>query len=425
MIWLAVVFTVTLIIGVPIAFSLGMAGLVSLIAGGFNPVTAPQKMFTSIDSFVLLAAPFYILAGEIMNRGGLTDRLIRLSMLVVGRVRGGTAYACIVAAIFLSGISGTAVGDAAALGQIFIRNMPKEGYKKEFAAALTVSAAMVGPIIPPSVIMVIYASVAQVSVIKLFLAGFVPGLLQGVACGVIVYIYGLRGHLPKPSFELKPGELFPLARDGALVFSLPAMIVIGTMTGAFTATEAGGIAVVYAILLGFIAFRNLTVKGLWDSLMITGRMTASLFLVVSLAAIASYVMILGGVSQWTAEVLQVFEGQPILFMLVVAGALLVLGSFLDPGPQVLLFVPVLMPMARAMGIDDLQFSMVILLVGTLGLITPPVGVVLFVACRIGDIPVGRLFRAVVPFLIAQTGVIILLILFPVLSNGLPNLLYTR
>jgi tripartite ATP-independent transporter DctM subunit len=303
--------------------------------------------------------------------------------------------------------------------------MPKEGYKKEFAAALTVSAAMVGPIIPPSVIMVIYASVAQVSVIKLFLAGFVPGLLQGVACGVIVYFYGLKGHLPKPSFELKPGELFPLARDGVLVFSLPAMIVIGTMTGAFTATEAGGIAVVYAIGLGFIAFRNLTVKGLWDSLMITGRMTASLFLVVSLVAIASYVMVLGGISQWTAEVMQVFDGQPILFMLVVSAALLVLGSFLDPGPQVLLFVPVLMPMARAMGIDELQFSMVILLVGTLGLITPPVGVVLFVACRIGDIPVGRLFTAVVPFLIAQSGVIILLILFPVLSNGLPNLLYTR
>jgi len=425
MIWLAVVFTVTLIIGVPIAFSLGMAGLVSLIASGFNPITAPQKMFTSIDSFVLLAAPFYILAGEIMNRGGLTDRLISLSMLVVGRVRGGTAYACIVAAVFLSGISGTAVGDAAALGQIFIKNMPKEGYKKEFAAALTVSAAMVGPIIPPSVIMVIYASVAQVSVIKLFLAGFVPGLLLGVACGVIVYFYGLKGHLPKPSFELKPGELVPLARDGVLVFTLPAMIVIGTMTGAFTATEAGGIAVVYAIVLGFIAFRNLTVKGLWDSLMVTGRLTASLFLVVSLVAIASYVMVLDGISQWTAEVLQVFDGQPILFMLVVSAALLVLGSFLDPGPQVLLFVPVLMPMARAMGIDELQFSMVILLVGTLGLITPPVGVVLFIACRIGDIPVGKLFRAVIPFLIAQSGVVILLILFPVLSNGLPNLLYTR
>lgn len=425
MIWLAVVFTVTLIIGVPIAFSLGMAGLVGLIASGFNPVIAPQKMFTSIDSFVLLAAPFYILAGEIMNRGGLTDRLIRLSMLVVGRVRGGTAYACIVSAIFLSGISGTAVGDAAALGQIFIKNMPKEGYKKEFAAALTVAAAMVGPIIPPSVIMVIFASVAQVSVIKLFLAGFVPGLLLGLACAAIVYIHGLKGHLPKPNFELKPGELFPLARDGVLVFTLPAIIVGGTLSGAFTATEAGGIAVVWAMVLGFFAFRNLTLKGAWDSLMITGRLTASLFLVISFVAIASYVLILGGVSQWTGEALQVFNDQPIVFMLVVAGALLVLGSFLDPGPQILLFVPVLMPISRSMGIDDLQFSMVIILVGTLGLITPPVGVVLFVACRIGDIPVGKLFKAVIPFLITQSIVVLLLILFPVLSNGLPNLLYQR
>jgi tripartite ATP-independent transporter DctM subunit len=425
MIWLGVAFAVALVIGVPIAFALGMAGLVGLIAGGFNPLIAPQRMFTAIDSFVLLAAPFYILAGEIMNRGGLTDRLIRLSMLVVGRVRGGTAYACIVAAILLSGISGTAVGDAAALGQIFIKGMPKEGYKKEFAAALTIAAAMVGPIIPPSVIMVIFASVAQVSIIKLFLAGFVPGLLQGIACAVIVYMQGLKGELPKPDFELKRGELFPLARDGILVFSLPAMIVVGTLSGAFTATEAGGIAVVYALVLGFFAFRNLTIKGAWQSLMMTGRMTATLFLVISLVAITSYVLVLGGVSQWTAETMLVFKDQPIVFMLVVAAALLLLGFFLDPGVQVLLFVPVLMPIARSMGIDELQFSMVMLLVGTLGLITPPVGVVLFVACRIGDIPVGRLFRAVIPFLIAQTGVVILLILFPVFSNGLPSLLYTR
>ena len=174
------------------------------------------------------------------------------------------------------------------------------------------------------------------------------------------------------------------------------------MSGAFTATEAGGIAVVYAMVLGFFAFRNLTIKGAWESLMITGRLTASLFLVVSLVSIASYVLILGGVSQWTAEILQAFSDSPILFMLVVAAALLILGSFLDPGPQVLLFIPVLMPIVRDMGIDELQFSMVFLLVGTLGLITPPVGVVLFVACRIGDIPVGRLFWAVIPFLIAQT-----------------------
>lgn len=425
MIWLAVVFTVTLVIGVPIAFSLGMAGLVGLLAMHINPVIAPQKLMTSLDSFILLAAPFYILAGEIMNRGGLTERLIRLALLVVGRIRGGTAYACIVAAILLSGISGTAVGDAAALGQIFIKEMPKEGYKKEFAAALTIAAAMVGPIIPPSVIMVIFAAVAQVSVIQLFLAGFVPGLLQGVSCAVIVYIYGLRGHLPPPSFVVKKGELVPLLRDGTLVFTLPAIIVFGTMSGAFTATEAGGIAVVYAIVLGFFVFRHLSLRGLWESLMVTGRMSAVLFLVVSFVAIASYVMIIGGVSQWTADVLKVFDGHPILFMIVVALALLVLGSFLDPGPQVLLFVPVLMPMSRAMGIDDLQFSMVILLVGTLGLITPPVGVVLFVAAKIGNLPVGKVFKAVIPFLIAQSVVVLLLILFPVLSNGVPNFFYGR
>ncbi len=422
MTWLAVVFVGLLVIGVPIAFALGLAGVIGLMSGGFNLVIAPQRMFTAVDSFVLLAAPFYILAGEIMNRGGLTERLIRLSMALVGRFRGGTAYANIVASVLFAGISGTAIADTAALGQIFIHGMPKEGYTKPFAAAVTIASSMIGPIIPPSVIMVIYAAVAQVSVIKMFLAGIIPGLLMGAACAVVVFIYGLRGALPKTEFNLPRKEFVPLARDGIIVASLPTFIVVGTLTGAFTATEAGGIAVVYAILLGFVVFRHLTIGGLWGSLVSTGRTTATLFLVISCVSIASYVLTLGGVGQLVGDVLAPLNGRPILFMLVIAVFLLVAGCFLDPGVQVLLFVPILMPVARSMGIDDYQFSMVILLVGTLGLITPPVGVVLFVACRIGNIPVGTMFRAVLPFLLAEFGVVILLILFPSLSNALPGML---
>lgn len=425
MIWLGLAFLVLLLLGVPIAFALGLAGLAGMIAGNHNLVTVPQRMFTSIDSFVLLAAPFYILAGEIMARSGLTDRLIRLSMALVGRLRGGTAYANILASVFFAGISGTAIADTAALGQIFINGMPKEGYRKSFAAAVTIASSMIGPIIPPSVIMVIFAAIAQVSVIKLFLAGILPGLLMGVACAVVVLIYGLRGDLPKREVRLARGELRPLAVDGILVGSLPLLIVVGTMSGAFTATEAGGVAVVYALLLGFLVFRTLTLDGTWQALVLAARTTATLFIVISCVSIASYVLTLGGIGRVAGELASVFAGSPVLFMLSVAAVLLLLGAVIDPGVQILLFVPILMPIARSMGIDELQFSMVMILVGNLGLITPPVGVVLFVACRIANLRVWTLFTAVLPFLLAEFLVVLLLILFPVLSSGLPGLLYTR
>lgn len=423
--WLAFAFAVFLFLGVPIAFALGLAGVIGIVADNLNLVTVPQRMFTSVDKFVLLAAPFYILCGEIMNRGGLTERLILLSKALVGRVRGGTAYANIVASVMFAGISGTAIADTAALGQIFIKGMPKEGYTKRFAAAVTVASSMIGPIIPPSVIMVIYAAIAQMSVIQLFVAGIVPGLLMALACAAVVFFYGVRGDLPKTDFRVPRREFVPLARDGLLVFSLPVFIVVGTLSGAFTPTEAGGLAVVYAMILGFLVFRNLTLRGLWASLVSTGRTTATLFLIIACVSIASYVLTIGGVGRMAAGMADVFAGQPILFMFAVAVVLIILGCVIDPGVQILLFVPILMPIARSMGIDELQFSMVILLVGNLSLITPPVGVILFVACRIGDIKVWPMFTAVFPFLVAEFAVVVLLIFFPVLSSGLPNLLIAR
>jgi TRAP-type transport system large permease protein len=233
---LALAFAFLILIGVPIAFALGLAGVAGMLATGLNLITVPTRMFTGIDSFVLLAAPFYILAGDLMNRGGITDRLIRLAQLVVGRIAGGTAYANIVASVFFAGISGTAIADTAALGQIFIRGMEKEGYKREFAAAVTVASSVIGPIIPPSVIMVIFAAVSQVSVIQLFLAGIVPGLMLGGACAVVVWLYARAGHLPVSAVSVRRHEVPRLALDGVLVATLPAIIVLGTLSGAFTAT---------------------------------------------------------------------------------------------------------------------------------------------------------------------------------------------
>lgn len=418
---LGVVFAVLLLLGTPIAIALGMAGVAGVLSENLRTLTAPQRMFTSLDSFVLLAAPFYIFAGEIMYRGGITERLIRFSQFLVGRVKGGTAYAAIIAAILFSGISGTAVADAAALGQVYIRGMPKEGYRKEFAAALIAAAAMIGPIIPPSVIMVIYAGFAGLSVVKLFVAGIIPGLLMGLSLAVVVFIYGMRGELPESRPTIPRAEVPRVLGDGLVVLSLPAFILGGSVSGIFTPTEAGGIACIYALFLGFVWYRDLTWIGIWRALKTSSRMSAILFFVVSTVAICDYTLTVGGIANYTKLMFEPFAGQPILFLTVVAVSMLLLGTFLDPGPMVILFVPLLMPIVRSMGIDEYQFSMIFILTGTLGLVTPPVGIVLFVSCKIGNIDQWTLFKAVIPFIAAEFVVVLLMVLFPGLSNWLPSL----
>ncbi|MBL8699507.1 MAG: TRAP transporter large permease [Alphaproteobacteria bacterium] len=418
---LGIVFTVLLLLGTPIAVSLGMAGVAGILSENLRTLTAPQRMFTSLDSFVLLAAPFYIFAGEVMYRGGITERLIRFSNFLVGRVRGGTAYAAIIAAILFSGISGTAVADAAALGQVYIRGMPREGYRKEFAAALIAAAAMIGPIIPPSVIMVIYAGFAGVSVVKMFLAGIIPGLLMGLSLAVVVFVYGLRGSLPESRPVVAREEIPRVLGDGLVVMSLPAFILGGSVSGIFTPTEAGGIACIYALFLGIVWYRDLRWAGIWAALKTSSRMSAILFFVVSTVAICDYTLTVGGIANYTKLLFEPFAGQPILFLTVVAVAMLVLGTFLDPGPMVILFIPLLMPIVRSMGIDEYQFSMIFILTGTLGLVTPPVGIVLFVSCKIGNIDQWTLFKAVIPFIAAEFVVVLLMVLFPGISNWLPSL----
>jgi tripartite ATP-independent transporter DctM subunit len=416
-----VLLTVLLVAGMPVAFAFGLASVVALYLDGFSLLNVASRMFAGLDSFVLLAAPFYILAGEIMNRGGISERLIELSRVLVGRIRGGTAYAAIVAAVLFSGISGTAVADIAALGQIFINSKPREGYSKAFAAALVTAASIIGPIIPPSVIMVLYAAVADISVLSLFLAGVVPGLLIGLACAAVVFVKGLRGELPVAHVEITRAQLPRLARDGALVLSLPGFIVFGTLSGAFTPTEAGGIAVLYAFFLGALVFRSLDMGGTLASLRNAARLTASLFLLIATVEIVNYVLIMAGIGEWTAGLAKAFAGQPEMFLIACVIVFLLIGLALDAGPALLLLAPFLLPVTRQMGIDDLHFSMVMIVSCTMGLISPPVGICLFVACKIGNITMWQLWKELRWFFYAQIGAIFLLIFVPILSTGLPRL----
>jgi TRAP-type transport system large permease protein len=417
-----VALVVLLLLGLPISFSFALAGAIALWWDNQALLNVVSKMFSGLDSFVLMAAPFYIVAGELMNRGGISERLIRLSQILVGRIRGGTAYATILASILFSGISGTAVADIAALGQIFINGMPREGYSKTFAAALVTAGSVIGPIIPPSVIMVLYAAVADISVLSLFLAGIVPGMLLGVSCALVVLWRGRRGDLPVSTVSVSRAEIPRLVGDGILVLSLPAFIVIGTLSGAFTPTEAGGVAVVYAAFLGLFVFRNLSLAGMMQAMRGAARLTAGLFLLIAAVEIVNYVLIIGGIGEGAAALVSIFKDHPTVFLLVCVVAFLLIGLALDAGPALLLLAPILLPITRTMGIDDIHFSMVMIVSVTLGLISPPVGICLFVACKIGNITLRQLWSELALFFYAEIGVIMLLVFFPVLSTGLPKLL---
>ena len=377
------------------------------------------RFFSGVDSFIFLAVPFYILAAEIMNRSGITVRLIRLVSALTGGLRGGTAFANIGTSVLFAGISGSAVADAAGLGKIFLEAMPKEGYRPPYAAAVTVASAIIGPIIPPSGLAIIMAAVTGLSVVDLFLAGVVPGLLLGAACALIVGVDAARGRLPRSSLTVRRSDLGRLLLEGLLVGVLPVIIVGGMVVGAFTATEGGGIAVAAATLLGAVVLRSLTFRDLWAALLAAARVSAAIYLLVAAASILSYALNLLGIASWVTAATPYFADEPTLFLLAIFLLMLVLGTFLDIGAAIVIFVPLLMPAVLELGIDPIHAAVVIMLTLAVGLITPPVGVVLFVVMRIGRLSMGPLLRALLPFLLVEITVILLLVIFPPLSTWLP------
>jgi TRAP-type transport system large permease protein len=422
MIWIALLTIGLLLLGVPIAFVLGLGGTLGVWLAGIPERVIITRFFSGVDSFIFLAVPFYILAAELMNRSGITVRLIRLVAVFIGRLRGGTAFANIFTSILFAGISGSAVADTAGLGKVFMEAMPKEGYKREYAAAVTVSSSIVGPIIPPSGLAIIMAAVTGLSVVDLFLAGVVPGIMLGGACAVIVAYDAFRGRLPKSTIRVSRAELPMLLLEGLIVGLLPVIIVGGMVIGAFTATEGGGIAVAAAFGLGFFVLRELTLAAVWEALIAAARVSASIYLLVASAAILSYALNLLGIAGWVTTATVLFGDQPWLFLFAVFLLMLVLGTFLDIGAAIVIFVPLLMPAVYALGIDPIHMAMVVMLTLAVGLITPPVGVVLFVIMRVGNVRMAPLVWATMPFLLAELVAILIITLVPEISTWLPSVL---
>jgi tripartite ATP-independent transporter DctM subunit len=425
---LITVFAVALIIGVPVSIAMGGAGMAALMWGGtFSPMLVPQRLFSGIDSFPLMAVPFFILAAELMTGGRITDLLVRFACQLIGNVRGGLGYANVVMAVFMAGISGSALADAAGPGSVIIRMMRQAGYPASYAAALTASSAIIAPIIPPSIIMIIYALTDNsVSVIGLFLAGIVPGLLLGASLILVNWWISRRENftfaLPRPSWD----RFFRESWKVIPALLMPVIILGGIHGGVFTPTEASAVAAVYAFFVGRFVIGTLSIQQVPRILVSTALMTSAVLLVVSMASIFAYMLTVLQIPQTVSQAIAGLGLSPLTLLIVISLFLLLCGLFLDTLPAVIILVPILAPLAQNAGIDPLHFAMVVILNLTIGMITPPVGAVLFVVTVVSKVPIFTLARAIVPMLAAELVVFALIVLFPELTLWLPNALgYAR
>jgi C4-dicarboxylate transporter DctM subunit len=413
-----------LAIGVPVAFALGMSTAIAVLAvGKFSMIVVLKETFTGIDSFPLMAVPFFILAAELMSGGSLTMVLLRFAGQFVGHKRGGLGYTNIASLTFFSGISGSALADAAGPGSMMIKMMDKAGYDRAYAGALTAATAIVGPIIPPSIIMIIYGlQDERVSIGALFVAGFVPGILIAIAMAIVNWRISTKrnyrgdGSFP-PLREVLHNTLIAIP---ALL--LPILILGGMRAGWFTPTEASVVAVYYSLICGKFVYRTLEWKALPGILIRSALLTASVLIIIGFSAAFAWILTVERVPYMMGEWITQLNLSPWLLLIAINILLLIFGIFIEPLPGVMVLVPILAPVTAAAGIDPIHFAMVVIFNLTLGMITPPVGGLLFVTSNVAKIPLPALTRELKPFLIAHGIVLILLTFIPQLSTGLPHLL---
>ncbi len=415
---------ILMVVGLPIAFALMIAPGLSLFFDGqasMFPMLL-MRMYNGMDSFPLMAIPYFILAGEVMNKGGITIRLVRLSQALIGHLRGGLAHVNILSSILFAGLSGSAVADTSAIGSMMIPAMEKNGYTRRFSAAVTAASSVIGPIIPPSGIMIIYAFVMNVSVAGLFAAGLIPGLLVGFGLMAVTVFLSKRRNYPIASKRASMKEVVISFRGAFLPLLTPIIILGGILLGIFTPTEAAAIAAGYAIIISMFVLRTLSLtelpKVLFNAALSSGMI---LFLVGASTAFATLVS-LTGTAPKAMEIMNSISENPLVLLFLVNILLFFVGMFLDAGPAILILGPVLGPTFVALGVDPLHFAIIMCVNVTVGLATPPMGLVLFVAAGLSDEPVEKIAWEMLPFLAIEVIVIFLITFVEAIPMTLPRLL---
>jgi tripartite ATP-independent transporter DctM subunit len=408
---------VQLAIGMPVAFALGISTLAAVLLGSDLPLLAMLKQtYEGVDSFPLMAVPFFVLAAELMSGGSLTEVLLKFAAQFVGHKRGGLGYTNVVSLTFFSGISGSALADAAGPGSMMIRMMDKAGYDRAYAAALTAATAIVGPIIPPSIIMIIYAlQDERVSVGALFIAGFVPGILIAVAMATVNWWVSKRRNYKGIDEQLGWRDKLATTWKAVPALLLPVIILGGMRAGWFTPTEASVVAVFYALVCGKFIYRTLQWKALPDILARSALLTASVLIIIGMSNAFAWVLTVHGLPIKLAEWMATQNFNAVTF-------LIIFGIFIEPLPGVMVLVPILAPVAAHLGIDPIHFAMVVIFNLTLGMVTPPVGGLLFVTSNVAKVPLGALTRELNPFLLAHGVILMLLTFLPALSTWAPRAL---
>jgi len=419
---LGISFFATLALGIPIAFVLGITALMAVIALPNVPLhLIPQRLFTGMDSFPIMAVPFFILAGNLMNASKITDSIIEFSKLLVGRIRGGLGHVNIVASMFFAGISGSAVADTSALGSILIPAMEKERYSTAYSAAVTASSSIIGPIIPPSIPMVVLATIANLSVGGLFLGGILPGVFIGFGLMGVNYVISRRRNYQKIVEPIQWKVFFKTLLATIIPLLMPLIILGGILGGIFTATEAASVAVAYALLVGLFILRTLSLKDLPNIFFRSMVLTSTILIVFAMANAFSWVLATQEIPQKVSQYILSISRDPIIILFMLNIFLLIVGCFLEGLAAIMITIPILMPLVTQIGIDPMHFALIAVVNLMIGLITPPMGLCLIVVCGVAKMKIGPLLKEIVPFLMVEIVILFVITYMPWFTLTLPRL----
>jgi len=421
--WLMLVLLFGLfLLGVPITFSLGVASLVGLLLMDVPLVVIAQRLWTAVDTFTLVAVPLFILAGDLMSRGGISRRLVDFAQALVGHLTSGLAMVAVVACMFFAAVSGSAVADAAAIGGLLIPTMIANRYHPAFSASLISAAGTIGPIIPPSIPMVLYGAMTNTSIAMLFAGGFIPGILMGVSLMVYCYYVGKQRGYKGREHRAPAAEVFRGFMNALLAMLMPGIIIGGIISGIFTPTESGVVAVVYALLLGLFVYRELAWRDILPIFHQSALLTGKILFILGTASIFSWILTVQGIPQQVADAVSGMKLGWVGTLLLINVILLVVGTFIDTISALLIFTPILLPLAIAVGVDPIHFGIIIAVNLTIGMITPPVGVVLFVTTAIAKLSIREMMRDLTPMIAILVAVLALVTFWPGLVMFIPNLL---